>query len=356
MRPLLVSLLLVTVALAGCADSEPEPRTPMPAPSFPVPDQGEPEPEPEEEPDLPPQAAIQVNGNSLAQTLQLQGAQDVRFDGLSSSDPEGEPLQYAWTHNGTAAGSDASWTATLGIGTHDVTLVVADPAGQEASATVQVIISELPPPPEPIVYFFDDAESDANWTTSSHVSLDLLGGVGPVPPNVDLEDVPHLNDWHHTTAQAQSGNQSWTMIAEAPDPELSGTAEGYADMAHVLMTSPAIGLNGTSAIWSFVLAGDVEPAVHEGLYVRIAGEDGEWATLEQIVGPVDQWTTYRHDLSAYLGQTVTLQFLFRSDATCSSTTPIPQGELAGGEALCAGESDGTYLGYYLDDILVSEAG
>ena len=77
----------------------------------------------------------------------------VQLTGAASSDPEGQPLTYAWTLTGKPAGSTATlsnativnptFTADLG-GTYTAQLVVNDGSLPSAPSTVTIDVAALP--------------------------------------------------------------------------------------------------------------------------------------------------------------------------------------------------------------------
>jgi len=71
---------------------------------------------------------------------------DVSLDGSGSSDADGDDLTYSWTLGGTEVSTDASFSATLGGGTHTYTLTVSDgTASASDDVTVTVNLDETAP-------------------------------------------------------------------------------------------------------------------------------------------------------------------------------------------------------------------
>jgi len=69
----------------------------------------------------------------------------VTLNGTGSSDPDGDPLTYAWSGPfGTAAGATPS--VSLPPGTHTITLSVSDGRGGSSSDTVVVTVVDTTPP------------------------------------------------------------------------------------------------------------------------------------------------------------------------------------------------------------------
>ena len=63
----------------------------------------------------------------------------VPFDGLDSTDPEGDVLTYKWVSDLDGdLGTDSAFDVRLSEGTHTITLTVADPFGGTASASIEL--------------------------------------------------------------------------------------------------------------------------------------------------------------------------------------------------------------------------
>ncbi len=65
----------------------------------------------------------------------------MTLNGSLSSDLDGGIVSYTWTLNGTPLGSGATLVVDLPVGTHTITLSVADVQGAAAQDTVLITIS-----------------------------------------------------------------------------------------------------------------------------------------------------------------------------------------------------------------------
>jgi hypothetical protein len=66
-----------------------------------------------------------------------------------AEDPEGDELSYNWSASGgniTSTGPEAIWTAPAEVGMYDITVVVSDSQGREATGLIALIASNGPPP------------------------------------------------------------------------------------------------------------------------------------------------------------------------------------------------------------------
>lgn len=188
------------------------------------------------------------------------------------------------------------------------------------------------PTPVAVIRFLDDADTAQAWTMSKAVfAQDPAQGDRVVPG----QQHPLAAGWHVTTKAAFSGAKSWTMQDEARG--------GYHDNEYTSMTSAPIDLSGAkSATFSFWHKGDAEANNIDGLYWQTSGDGTTWSTQGSISGLVDAWKQETVDISELTGGKVQLRLLFKSDAGCSVDTPTP-----------AGCGEGQYIGYFVDDIVVT---
>ncbi|MBI4870382.1 MAG: choice-of-anchor D domain-containing protein [Candidatus Riflebacteria bacterium] len=99
--------------------------------------------------------AIQINSPPVAvahATLASEQGGVAVLDGSASSDPDGDPLTYAWTQTAgleVVLGNATSPVTTVVLaaaGTYEFQLAVVDPAGASATSTVQVTVAGNSPP------------------------------------------------------------------------------------------------------------------------------------------------------------------------------------------------------------------
>jgi len=70
----------------------------------------------------------------------------VTLDGSASRDPDGEALTYQWSDGNVLLGTTAIIKVGLAFGAHSITLLVTDPYGVSAQATVNVNVVDTTPP------------------------------------------------------------------------------------------------------------------------------------------------------------------------------------------------------------------
>ena len=66
-----------------------------------------------------------------------------------AEDPEGDELSYEWSTTGgniTGTGHEVIWTAPEEVGMYDITVLVSDSQGREATESIELIASNGPPP------------------------------------------------------------------------------------------------------------------------------------------------------------------------------------------------------------------
>lgn len=144
---------------------------------------------------------------------------NVQFTGSTSSDPDGDPLSYAWDFD------DGSPPSTLANplhvyasnGLYDVTLRVTDPLGAFGETTVQVAVGNVPPTvsivsPQPGALF------------APPTALSLLGS-GSDPEGQPLQydwniDLYHATHVHPGTFQASGASASFPIDVSPEDLEL----------------------------------------------------------------------------------------------------------------------------------------
>ncbi len=80
---------------------------------------------------------------ALLEATDADGVQ-VQLNGSASTDPDNDPLIYAWKVDGQEVGVSAITDVKLGIGTHTITLSVNDGRGGMGTATTTIQIQPLP--------------------------------------------------------------------------------------------------------------------------------------------------------------------------------------------------------------------
>ncbi|WP_415407800.1 PKD domain-containing protein [Sulfurovum sp. CS9] len=97
----------------------------------------------------------------------VQVNQSVTITG-SGTDPDGTIASYEWSKDGTVLATTASfdYTPTV-VGTDTLTLTVTDDDGEPGTDSMDVIVTEDPPPPPNVLYEAEDAEMSSAFAISS---------------------------------------------------------------------------------------------------------------------------------------------------------------------------------------------
>lgn len=149
-----------------------------------------------------------------------------------------------------------------------------------------------------------------------------------------LDNRPGTGAWHPSSKEARSGGHSWTFQDES--------VGRYHDAATFDLHSPTIHVSADAKpMMRFFYRGDSE---------NRSGDEFSWGLLVQgdlepigsTDAPASEWTEVLVDLS---GRGTSIDVLFRFEADwCGGDTPAA--------SLCG---DGSFAGYFLDDIEVFDA-
>jgi glucose/arabinose dehydrogenase/PKD repeat protein len=146
----------------------------------------------------------------------------VAFDGRASSDPDGDPLTYAWDLDGDGAFDDAaSATASTTYtqpGPRTATLRVTDPSGTSSTSSVAISVGNTPPSA-----VIDAPTTDTTWrvgdviTFSGHATDPQQGALGAAALawSLVLQHCP--STCHEHPVRTWTGTASGSFVA--PDHE-----------------------------------------------------------------------------------------------------------------------------------------
>ncbi len=152
-----------------------------------------------------------------------EGMATVTLDGSGSHDPDGEDdiVLYRWSEGETVLGEGQTLDVELDLGTHEITLLVRDEAGEESTDSVEVTVVDTTPPeggithPEDGACFGPDAlpvtvEDDFHDACQDEIERTYT----PVDPAAEVagQYVTH-GDWLVTlTATDPSGNSASDQV------------------------------------------------------------------------------------------------------------------------------------------------
>jgi len=83
---------------------------------------------------------IRTAGATAPSVVSLDGSQACVVLNGAATDPEGQPLTYTWSENGTTIATGGVATNCFGLGCHHVTLTSTDPLGDSCSTTVDFCV------------------------------------------------------------------------------------------------------------------------------------------------------------------------------------------------------------------------
>jgi PKD repeat protein/glucose/arabinose dehydrogenase len=252
---------------------------------------------------LPPSAAIAANPQSGASPL------TVSFSGTQSSDPEGQPLGYAWDLDGDGAFDDSTasspqWLYT-GTGTVTVRLRVSDPAGLSDVAALDISYGNTAP-----TAIIESPTGSLTWRVGDRIAFSGRGSdpdetSGLLPPSsLSWQLVIHHcpSNCHTHAIETFQGVASGSFVA--PDHEYPSHLE-----LRLTATDPG-GLQSSSSVWlqpqTVALTFDTSPsglqltlnaATHVTPFAQtviVGSANTVGAPTPQTLGTLHQFTAWSH--------------------------------------------------------------
>ena len=99
------------------------------------------------------------------------GTESITLDGSGSSDGDGAIVSYSWQEGGTEIATGVGPMLDLAVGTHNLTLVVTDNGGAQATDTVTITINAAPAGPETLTLQVNSSSDDVNEDGSDFSTL-----------------------------------------------------------------------------------------------------------------------------------------------------------------------------------------
>ena len=150
----------------------------------------------------------------------------VTLDGSASSDPDGDPLTYAWKEGGTVLATTVKPTVPLNIGTHTLTLTVTDPYGASSTASVTITVTRANV--APVLNAIPDQTATAGKLLTFTLTLAQTGNNPPLTYSL-------VNAPSGVTIDSGTGQVSWT-------PSIAGV------FTFSVKVTDAIGLSDTKPV------------------------------------------------------------------------------------------------------------
>ncbi|MGX5735212.1 family 16 glycoside hydrolase [Bosea thiooxidans] len=298
--------------------------------------------------------AMAKAGDDLQATAATgQDKASVHLDASKSLNPKSEALTYSWTDkNGDVVATGANPTVNLGLGKHELTLTVTDPAGVKTTDQVVVIVEG---DATLLVETFNDGDAQG-WTRPGQVATvstgttadfgipGLPGSEPPTPATDDYAYVPKAN-----------ASQGLKLVAGFDLPEGKTTLASYSVVFDLYVPSAGAGnYTGLLQIDGGATNADAE------LFLKKSGSAAGIGTLQNYQGTFsfDAWRrvavtfTQNSDGSVTIGKYI--------DGTLAGSQIVDAGaaaryqlDPAKGLTLLA-DDDGETSNAYISSVLVTD--
>ena len=152
-----------------------------------------------------------------------QVGRNILFNGSASYDPDGDPLQFAWSFGDGLAGSGVTPSHSYTTpGTYPVTLTVSDGKGGTASASTTATVTQCMKPS--VQFSIDPSAAHPGdpctliWSTGNATSVSIDKGIGTVSASGTVTVHPQATTTYTITAVSSCGtaSQSATVIVSQP--------------------------------------------------------------------------------------------------------------------------------------------
>lgn len=154
-----------------------------------------------------------TEGQTLNLSVPLGGNASVGFDSSRSTDAGGQVVGWNWKIDGVTASTAKTFVSSLGIGTHNISLIVTDNLGaQSAVATATIIVAQAVPT---VGTVFIQATLDGAPISVS-VSYNLVGPQGTFSELSAPVTVPNVTVGQYTLNYLSGGPQGSSLIGIAP--------------------------------------------------------------------------------------------------------------------------------------------